>query len=264
MYREYRLDVFKEEKGGGADNIAQPKQVPKATTAVPKTAVKPSSKTIFTTLPTVTQLPVENEAYTYALSRKLPMATREMYYAEKFVDWTKRHTDKFAKWRGKDHSRIIFPFRNRRGKIIGYTARALNGEEPKYYRIFTDESEDERFFGIDKLDESKQVFVVEGEVDSMMLPNAIATSNGKLTTYDNKNAIYIPDADKRNPQIVKGIETMINKGYRVCLLPDDIAGKDLNDFVRNGMSKLQLLKMIRDNTLVGLKAKLKFNNWRKC
>jgi hypothetical protein len=225
-------------------------------------ATKKYKPNIFAPLDEIKYLPADNIAKKYADSRMLPFDTREMYYVEKFVDWTHGHTDKFKSWTDSDHPRIVFPFKARDGHYIGYTARSLQGEEPKYYRIFIDDEEKERFYGIDRLDESKQVFVLEGEVDSMFLPNAIAVSNGKLDTYFNKDAIYLPDMDSRNGHIVKGIGKLVDRGLKVCLLPDGVE-KDINAMVMNGFGIDNLVKLIYDNTYQGLEAKLKFSTWRK-
>jgi transcription elongation factor Elf1 len=218
---------------------------------------------IFSPLEEVKDLPDENLAKKYVTDRKLPIDSREIYYVDKFVEWTKGHSDKFDAWRGEDHPRIIIPFKARDGHYIGYTARSINGEEPKYIRIFIDAEEKERFYGIDLLDETKQVYVLEGEIDSMFIPNAIAVSNGKLDTYYNPSAIYIPDADKRNPHIVKGIQKLIDRGLKVCLFPDDAPGKDINMIIESGYSFESLMKMIHNSVYQGLTAKLKFNSWSK-
>ena len=218
---------------------------------------------IFSSLTELKYLPDENLGKKVSLERKLPIDKREIYYVENFIEWTKGHTDKFTNWRDGDHSRIIIPFKARDGHYIGYTARALKGEEPKYIRIFIDENEKERFYGIDLLDEKRQVYVVEGEIDAMFIPNAIAVSNGKLDCYFNKDAIYIPDADKRNIHIVKNIAGLLDKGLKVCLFPDDAPGKDINDCIKAGYSIDKVMNMIDNNVYQGLIGKLKFLTWSK-
>lgn len=218
---------------------------------------------IFDGLPAVKDLPSSNEARAYADKRMLPMDKFDMFYAQKFVEWTQGHSEKFRSWRDSDHSRIVFPFYARDGHVMGYAARALNGEEPKYYRIFVGDNEKERFFGMDKLDETKQVYVLEGEIDSMFIPNALAMSNGKLDVYYNPDAIYIPDCDVRNIHIMKGVEKLIDRNLNVCMLPPDDA-KDINELVMNGYSEQQLVDLIHKHTYRGLTAKLHFHKWKKC
>lgn len=218
---------------------------------------------IFSSLPLASSFSLPHEAAKFISDRKIPVDQYQIYYAEKFIEWSNTNSIKFKDWKGDDHSRIVIPFKSRDGRIIGYTARSLNGEEPKYYRIFVSDSEKEKFFGLDRLDETKQVYVVEGEIDSMFLPNGLAVSNGKLETYLNKSAIYIADKDVRNKHIMKNVSEMIEHGLNVCMLPDDLVGKDINEFVVAGYTQEQLLKVIHTNTFSGLKAKLKFKEWSK-
>jgi hypothetical protein len=212
----------------------------------------------------VSELSEDHIAQKFAKRRHLPTEF-EFHYAEKFVEWSKGNTDKFATWKGLDHPRVIIPWRDRTSKIIGYSARDLSGDQDtKYYRIFVDESVKERLFGADRLDDSIDHYVLEGEIDSLMIPNAIAMSNGKLHTYLHKNAIYIPDCDRRNPHIMKNVSDMIDLGLRVCLLPDSPYGKDLNELVvHGGLTSDDLLRIIQGNVVQGLSGKLKFNQWKK-
>lgn len=254
LHQEFVMERFKEKAGRELSEVAHVENVADTRKYIPN---------IFDGLPRVSDLSEKNEAKLYATKRLLPLENFDAFYAERFIEWTLGHSEKFRSAAGSlDHSRIIFPFYARDGRTIGYTARALNGEEPKYYRIFVSETEKERFFGLDKLDETKQVYVLEGEIDSMFLPNAIAVSNGKLHTYMNKDAIYIPDADKRNPHIVRGIKDMIDLGLKVCLLPDGLPGKDINELVVAGFDTGKILDIIHANVCQGLSGKLKFNNWR--
>ncbi len=217
---------------------------------------------IFDGLPLVKDLDKSHPVRKYVDDRKLPLDVVDIYYAENFIEWTGGHTDKFKTWKGEDHQRIVIPFRARDSHIIGYTARAVGQIDPKYYRIFVDKDEKDKLFGIDRLDESKQVYVLEGEIDSLFIPNAIAASNGKLDTYDNKDAIYIPDADRRNPHILKNIKSMLDNGLKVCLFPENLPGKDINAFVVAGLTPEQILDIINENVYHGLSGLLKFNSWR--
>jgi transcription elongation factor Elf1 len=259
LYQEFVMERFKEKLSNQVNSEIYEDGAPYMSKNLETKKYIPN---IFSSLPRLNELPLSHPARKYADSRLLPITKFEFYYAEKFIEWTKGHTGKFKSVNNDNHPRVVIPFYARDGHIIGYTARALNGEEPKYYRIFIDDNEKEKFFGIDRLDESKQVYVLEGEIDSLFLPNAIAVSNGKLQTYMNKNAIYIPDADRRNKHITKNIDEMIDIGLKVCLLPDDLPGKDINELIVNGMTTDKIINIINQNVYQGLTGKLKFNQWK--
>jgi hypothetical protein len=56
---------------------------------------------------------------------------------------------------------------------------------------------------------------------------------------------------------------MIDLGLKVCLLPENLPGKDLNELVKDaGFTSDKLLDIIYKNTFSGIEARLKFNNWK--
>lgn len=257
IYQEFIMERFKNKALGRDETSSDDFDMAKMLSQ-PK---KP--KTLFSTLTELKLLDDAHPAKQYALNRKLKIDEWELYYCEKFFTWAKTTTDKFEDVVGKDHSRIVIPFKSKDGGYIGYTARALGDESPKYYRIFvTNDEDEEHIFGIDKIDDSKPVFVLEGEIDSLFLPNAVAVSNGKLSMFSHPNAIYIPDGDRRNPHIVKHIGNMIDAGLKVCLLPDNLPGKDINELIIAGLTVEKIVDIINSNIYHGLTGKMKFNKWK--
>jgi hypothetical protein len=60
------------------------------------------------------------------------------------------------------------------------------------------------------------------------------------------------------------IHKQIKAGNRVCLWPDIIEEKDINDMIISGLTKEDIISIITDNTYSGLEAELQFTEWRKC
>jgi hypothetical protein len=111
------------------------------------------------------------------------------------------------------------------------------------------------------------VYVVEGPIDSLFLNNATAmVGAGALKEvplrFENSEMTYILDNEPRNRQICAYIEKLIELDRDVCIWPDNIEEKDINDMVYK-MSTRKIQKMIDENTYNGLKAKLRFAEWRK-
>ncbi len=210
----------------------------------------------------VWELPEDHIAIRFALSRKLP-TWFDFRYVENFYEWCSGFTDKFSKITDMEHDRLVIPFRDSDGRFIGFTARAFKDHPIKYIRYFLDKNVKQKFFGLDRLDTTNQIYVLEGEIDSLMIPNAVAVSNAHLMSYFNRDAIYIPDRDVRNSHIMKGVKTMIDTGLKVCLLPDNHLGKDLNEMIINGMTEDSIIDLINSNTFQGLSAILKYNQWRQ-
>jgi len=118
-----------------------------------------------------------------------------------------------------------------------------------------------KIFGLDKVDFSQPYYIVEGAIDSMFLENAIsmngAEGNGNSAS---DNAIYVFDAEPRNKEICDRMEKVIKAGYKVCIWPENVPAKDINDIYMKGYDPE---KMIEENIYQGLVAELKFANWRK-
>ena len=119
-----------------------------------------------------------------------------------------------------------------------------------------------KIFGLDKIDETKTVYITEGPFDSTFLCNSIAMC-GADVHYDNRgnnNAVYVYDNEPRNREILARIDKTIQQGNKVVIWPSDIKQKDINDMVLSG---LDVESVIESNIYSGLEAKLKFTNWKK-
>jgi hypothetical protein len=69
------------------------------------------------------------------------------------------------------------------------------------------------------------------------------------------------DAEPRNKEIHKRMEKIINNGYKICIWPESVPGKDINEMYLNGMTNIE--DTIKKNSYKGLEAKLIFQKWRK-
>jgi hypothetical protein len=206
-------------------------------------------------------------AVKYVINRKIPRDKWSLlYFAPKFKAYTNSVDAKFQEPIKDEHPRMIIPFFTPAGKCFAFQGRAYGAEEPKYYTIKVDETK-EKIYGFDRLDFSKRIYVVEGPIDSLFLPNAIAVSGASFDTPTIRqlltNATIIMDNEPRNKEIVKQLDKYINLGYNVCMFPDTVQQKDINDMILSGKSVDEVLNIINTNTTSGMEAKLKFADWRK-
>ena len=207
------------------------------------------------------------EALQYVKSRMIPQERWEdLYYAPKFKEFVNnlKYTFPDTKY---DAPRLIIPFYDQDGKLIAFQGRAFGKEQPKYITIKIDETQ-EKIYGIDRIDPNKRIYVTEGPIDSMFIPNGIAVAGAgfdtKFIQAIKDNATLIMDNEPRSKEICKFIEKLIDEDYAVCLWPDTIEQKDINDMVLHGKSIESIMDTINTNTFQGMEAKLKFTQWRKC
>lgn len=263
LYNEYRLERYRENNSQSNFSIKKDE----TQELMEKIHTLKTNKSIVDDLKSVKQLSENHPVKQYVQKRKIPeYMWDKIFYAPKFFEWAKKNTEKFDSIKFGEHPRLVIPWYNAENEIIAYTARCFGKEDPKYFKIILNEDE-EIIYGQDKLDHSKQIYVLEGPVDAMFL-NAIAVGNAILQTYINKEAIYIPDADIRNIEVVKNVERMIELGLKVCMMPQHIPGigkyKDINDLVIDGMSIDDIITLIENNTHQGLEAKMYFTSWKRC
>ena len=138
-------------------------------------------------------------------------------------------------------------------------------ETVKYITIKGDKSIDRLWYGLWRVDPKKRVYVVEGPIDSLFLNNATAmVGAGALKDvplrFENSEMTYILDNEPRNRQICAYIEKLIELGRDVCIWPDNIEEKDINDMVMAGHNAQS---MVESNVYSGLQAKLQFNTWKR-
>jgi len=185
----------------------------------------------------------------------------ELFYAPKFFQWVNTVIpNKFPSLKG-DHPRLVIPFFDENNKLFAFQGRAFGNEIPKYVTITLEDKP--LVYGLNRVDKSKPVKVVEGPIDSLFLDNCIAVAGADFTRLAVDNLTVIFDNERRNIQILKQIEKTIDKNYNVVLWPDDIQEKDINDMILAGRSKEGIQSIISDNTFNGNMAKLRFSKWRR-
>jgi hypothetical protein len=213
-------------------------------------------------LPKISELPETHPAKTFLRLRRIPeWADSVLYYAENFGEWAK--TIDSEKELG-DEPRLIIPI-IRSGKLIGANCRAFNGNTIRYITLRKEKGEDRMWFGLDRVDSHKPVIVVEGPLDSLFLPNAVATAGlGRTATLPAElgdKPVFALDNEPRNREVVKTMEWLIDNGRTVCIWPTTVEQKDINDMVLAGLDPHRI---ITQNSVSGAAAKLKLMSWKRC
>lgn len=213
------------------------------------------------------KLDKNHPAVQYVRERLIPEKFwNKLYFAPKFKKFVNSVEPKFEEPIQGEHPRMIIPFFNKHGKCFAFQGRSYGDEQPKYYTIKVGENV-EKIYGLDRVDYSKRIYVVEGPIDSLFLPNAIAVSGASFDTPTIRqlltNATIVMDNEPRNKDIVKQLEKYIELGYNVTMYPDTVEEKDINDMILNGRTQEEVLNLINTNTFSGMEAKLRFSEWRK-
>ena len=163
--------------------------------------------------------------------------------------------------------RIIIPFYNKENELIGLSGRAMN-DSPLRYMTMKFHDDEPLIYNLNKVDVTKTIYVTEGPIDSLFLPNAISVAGSDFTKLDDsikQNAILVYDNEPRNVEILKKISKVIDDGWTVCIWNDRRVNelKDVNDMVLNGLTQEEILSIIKECSYSGLFAKAKFMEYKK-
>ena len=245
LHKQYTLEKFKEGFAGGNNFVVEE----------PKFNFKKPVFKKTLDLPKASEVKVARE---YLENRKLD-ATK-FYFAAKFKEWTNTQKQTFDTI-GRDESRIIIPMYDEDKTLIGFQGRSLGPNSVKYITVMI-KDDAPKIYGLDKIDCQKPIFVIEGPFDATLVENSVAMcgSDLDLRSFGWSDYIYVYDNEPRNREIVNRIAKTINRGDKVVIWPTTINQKDINDMVLSGQN---IMNVLESNTYSGLKAKIKFNNWKK-
>ena len=193
----------------------------------------------------------------------------KLFYAPRFKKFINTLIpDKFSNI-DKDEPRLIIPLLDEDKNLLGVQGRSFKkNDDLKYITILLNEN-NPKIFGLDEVDFKKRVYVFEGPIDAMFIPNSLASCGGKISStlwpIQNKlkDAVIVYDNEPRSIDTIKKIESTILDGYSVCIWPEDLIYKDINDMIISGMSPNTIISIMEKNTYSGLSAKLKIIQWRK-
>jgi len=212
------------------------------------------------TLPTINSLDQHHHARQWLDRRKIPSKWyNDLRYTDNFRGFTNSVFPGKFEYVGKSDARVVIPFFKPGGTLFGFQGRALYTTELRYITIMLDEDQP-KLWNWDKCDFNKPYFITEGPFDAMFLSNACAMAGADFHSMDADNAIIVYDNEPRNVEIIKKYEKKIDEYYRVCIWPDYIEQKDINDMVLVGLNPEEI---IWENLYRGLSAKVKLNEWRK-
>ena len=249
LHKQYTMEKFKEGLTGRHRNIPNP------IFDEPKFDFK---KPVFKKkldLPKASEVKIAKE---YLEKRKLD-ATK-FYFAAKFKEWTNTQKQTFDTI-GRDESRIIIPLYDTENTLIGFQGRSLVPNSVKYITVML-KDDAPKIYGLDQVDSQKPIYVIEGPFDATLVKNSVAMcgSDIDLRTFGWSDCVYVYDNEPRNREIVNRISKTINRGEKVIIWPTSIEHKDINDMVLGGQN---IMNVLESNTYSGLKAKIKFNNWKR-
>lgn len=257
LYQEFVKERLKE--SGRTRRVAQPQ---------PKFAeVKRPDSSPLRRIQKVSRLDHDHPCRTYVDGRHIPEEhVRNLYFAPRFMEWINTIIpDKFSDRALKqDGPRLVIPFIDSFGKFHAVQGRSLEKDSSlRYITLVIDESVPS-IYGLDRYDPRLRGYVTEGPIDSMFLPNGIATAGGdiasKLSNFDKNMLTVVYDNERRSATTLTKTMRAIKDGFSVCVWPSNVKEKDVNDMVMGGLNPVEI---IENNTYSGMRATLALKEWTR-
>lgn len=271
MHEEYTFEKFKNEgqRRKPIMTFVEAKKVQEVAPVVSTpTPVAPTELVLDVSMMTgVTRLdalPRDHMAVQYVLDRQIPeFFLSRMYFTTAFRDsLLSFELDPEKQRHIPNDTRLVMPFWTAEGRMKIVQGRAFDDNAFLRYATVKPNDADTKIFGEERLNRNKLVLVVEGPIDSMFLPNCVATADADLLSA--KGDIYIPDNQYRNREVCRIIDKIINSGVRVVLFPPNIPWKDINDMItKGGMTATDVMRLMANNVFQGMNAQLRFTDLRK-
>jgi len=217
----------------------------------------------------VSQLSPDHRTKKFVDARRIPTVYHaKLFNCPNFKQFTNSLIpDKFdSDSINRDDCRLLIPFLDANKNVHAFQGRALGNSAVKYITIILDESVP-KVYGLDTVNFNRKVYVLEGPIDSMFVPNSIATAGGDLVSavgsFPKENLVIVYDNEPRNKETIKKLDKAIMQGYNVCIWPDNLEHKDINDMCLAGLSSDFIKHIIDSNTHRDLAAKLALTKWNK-
>lgn len=258
LYKEYKLESLKERGNFKKQTF--------------NTTISNDNKPAFqelSGLKKISQLSSGDPVKQYVIDRKIPSRYHyKLYYTKRFMEWINTILpDKFNEHQlKKDEPRLVIPFFDDLGNIFAVAGRSFKQNSIKYLTIKFNDKVD-KIYGLNELDRSKKVYIVEGPIDSFFLDNSIAFAgiDGNFhKLLKGLDYVLILDNQPRNKEVVDNVAKLIREKEKVFIWPSELSSfKDINDMILGGYTSGQIQKIIDKNTYYDLAAQLKFNAWKK-
>jgi len=246
LHDEYIMERYKEGTTGKGSYVPKPK--------FKKPVFKKQGELV-----KVSDLNKEHSAYQYLIGRKLNPSL--FYFTDKFCTWVNTQKPTFSDIK-KDHARIIIPFIDAEKNWFGFQGRSLNPKDKmRYITVMLDENKP-KIFGLDKIDETKPIYITEGPFDATLLDNSVAMAGSDIDprTFGWSDYIWVYDNEPRNREIVNRISKSIDRGDKVVIWPNHIQQKDVNDMT---LARHDVNSLVQLNTYKNIEAQIKFTEWKK-
>jgi len=254
LHKNYITEQYKEDAWRKTD---EPKSIPEFNFV-------PEFNYVLQGMDSISSLTTDHPARNYLKNRLIPERYfRDLYLCKEFKKWTNSIIpNKFSSLE-HDAPRLVIPFFDCKHNIIGYQGRSFDPKEQAKYITIKMKGVENLIYGEERINIKKKIYCVEGPLDSLFLPNCLAIAGLNFKGVKISNVIVL-DNERRNVQIIDALKKVITNGYSVCIWPDSVKEKDINEMIIDGRTTDDIVEIIDNNTYSGLQANFQLSQWKRC
>ena len=254
LHKNYITEQYKEDAWRKKD---EPKSIPEFNFV-------PEFNHVLQGMDSISSLTTDHPARNYLKNRLIPERYfRDLYLCKEFKKWTNSIIpNKFSSLE-HDAPRLVIPFFDCKHNIIGYQGRSFDPKEQVIYITIKMKGVENLIYGEERVNIKKKIYCVEGPLDSLFLPNCLAIAGLNFKGVKISNVIVL-DNERRNVQIIDALKKVITNGYSVCIWPDSVKEKDINEMIIGGKTTDDIVDIIDNNTYSGLQANFQLSQWKRC
>lgn len=257
LAKSYHFETFQERGGPRHSYLQEAFHISVVATALPPLPLK-----------RISDLSTDHPARVYVRNRKFPLTSYSyVYYTDNMRELESLAPDRYNNVVPRD-ARVVLPYYHE-NKLVGLTGRAIDPKTQKRYIQMKFVDDVPLVFGLQNLQSDKHTYIVEGPIDSLFLPNAIACGGIDCQKIIDANYVererttIIFDNQPRNKEVVRRMSSMVDKRWAVVVWPYRWAYKDVNEAVMSGISPEIVKNIIDEHTHYGLALEMAIKAWRR-
>lgn len=214
----------------------------------------------------ILELDIHHECRQYVEFRQIPSVRYPfLFYTDNYKNLVEEIFPGTSE-RYPPDKRLVLVSYNQQKEVVAIQGRSINGSKIRYSSAKSDDQK--CFYGLDRMNPTKLVFVVEGPIDSLFMPNSVAVCNADLgmfpKAFPDVDSILVFDNEPENKEVNTLMTKAIEDGCKVCIwINCPFKGKDVNEMIKEGTDLKSIVKFILDNTYTGIRAKFKMSDWKK-
>ena len=221
----------------------------------------------------VSELPDNHKCRQFVELRQIPRKHWDiLYYAHDFGKWSKLVDPDVIL---EAVPRLVIPIFDKHGNMVAAQGRALSVHDDRnarrtarYITLKGDKTIEKLWYGMERLDKDGTVYVFEGPLDSLFIPNAVAMigindGSNIPKPLQGRKLVFCIDNEPRNVAVITQLKKHIDLGHDVVIWDSSMTHKDINDMVMAGIDIPSIMKAIKQGTCSGAEAKLRFAKWKK-